>query len=112
ELPHTEVERDPRRVAVAVEAERRDDVGADEIRLRPAGELEHAAPEREDATLLVARDEAGARCRVVVLLQLEEEPESAVVAGDGLVEQALDAVGVDRPLLAVRANEVRHAAPG
>src|SRR5262249_61152461 len=47
--------------------------------------------------------------RVVVVHQLEEEAEPAVVAGDGLVVEALLAVDVDRALLAVRADEVRHS---
>src|SRR5579872_5967554 len=108
ELPYAIVERDLRGIAVAVEPERRHQVGADEIRLRPARELEHPATEREYASLLVGDDKARPRGGVVVLLQLEEEAEAAVVAGDRLVVKAFQAVGVDRPLLAVRADEVRH----
>ena len=90
------------------EAEAGDDVGADEIRLRPARELEDAAADGEDPALLVADDEAGGRRRVVVVLQLEQEAEAALVACDGLVVEALLAVDVDRALLAVRADEEGH----
>src|SRR5205085_10556473 len=61
----------------------------------------------------VADDEAGIGRRVVVLHQLEEKAEPAVVAADRLtVEQALAPVGVDRALLAVRADEVGHGFQG
>src|SRR5438105_391136 len=65
-------------------------------------------PDGEDARLLVAHDEPGAGRRVVVVEELEEEAEAAVMAGDGLVVEPLLAVAVDRSLLAVRADEVGH----
>jgi hypothetical protein len=58
--------------------------------------------------LLVADDEPGVGAGVVVVHQLEEESEAAAVTGHGLLRQALFAVVVDRPFLAVRANEIRH----
>ena len=42
----------------AGEAEGLDEVGADQVGLAPAGQLEDAAPDREDAPLLVARPRA------------------------------------------------------
>ena len=59
--------------------------------------------------LAVAGDEPGVRRRVVVVQQLEEEAEAAALARDRLAEQALAAVVVDRAVLAVRADEERHA---
>ena len=58
--------------------------------------------------LPVADDEARRRRRVVVLEQLEEEAEPAAAALRGLAGEALEAVGVDRALAAVRADEDRH----
>src|SRR5207237_10459455 len=71
-------------------------------------QLEDAAPGREDPTLLVADDEARVRRRVVVVHQLEEEAEAAVVARDRHVVELLAPVVVDRALLAVRAAEEGH----
>src|SRR5581483_9469213 len=93
-----------------LQSEGADDVGAEHVLLAPAAQLEDAAAEGEDPALLVARDEAGRRRRVVVVHQLEEEPEPAAVAGDRFVVEALEPVGVDGALLAVRADEVRHGA--
>ena len=109
--PDAPFERELRRVLLLLEAaepEPLDDVDADQVALVPAGQLEDAAADREDAPLLVADDEARVRRRVVVVHQLEEEAEAAVVARDGLVVEALFAIDVDRPLLAVRADEKRH----
>src|SRR5207237_10656448 len=89
---------------------RLDDLRAEQRLLRIPRQLEEAAPAREDAAALVADDHSRARSRVVVLHQLEQEAESAAGACDRLVEQALLAVVVDRPLLAVRADEVGHMA--
>src|SRR4051794_27803759 len=91
------------------QAEALDDVAAEQILLREARELEHAATGRDDPSLLVADHEAGARRRVVVVHQLEEEAEATPLARDGHVVDLLQPVVVDRPLLAVRADEVRHA---
>ena len=44
--------------------------------------------------------------------QLEQEAEAAVAARDGLEGQPLAPIVVDRALLAVRADEERHAAAG
>ena len=113
EPAHAPLERELDGVLLLLEAlqpERGDDVGAHHVLLAPAAQLEHAAAEREDPPLLVARHEARRRRGVVVVHQLEEEAETAAVAGDGLVVQALEPVAVDGPLLAVRADEVRHGA--
>src|SRR5690349_8200423 len=106
-------ERELRGIALgleAVEPEALDDVRAHQVFLAEPGQLEDPAADREDPPVAVADDHAGRRCRVVVLHQLEQEAEAAVVAGDRLVVEALLAVNVDRPLLAVRADEVRHEA--
>src|SRR2546423_5836107 len=108
---HAPLERELDRVLLLLEPgepEGGDHVCAEHLLLAPAAQLEDAAADCEDAALLVARDEAGRRCRVVVVHQLEKEAEPAVVAGDGFVEHPFLAVDVDRPLLAVRADEVRH----
>jgi hypothetical protein len=83
-------------------------VAAHHVVLGVAGQLEDAAAEREDPALGVADDEAGRRRRVVVVHQLEEEPEAAAAARHGLSRHAFEAVQVDRALLAVRADVVRH----
>src|SRR6266536_989204 len=104
-------ERQLRRVSLLLEArepERLDDVAAEQVDLRPPRQLEHTPARGEDPPLLIAHHEARARRRVVIVQQLEQEAEAAVVAGDGLVVQPLLAVDVDRPLFAVRADEVRH----
>src|SRR5215212_5450197 len=73
-----------------------------------ARELEDPPADGEDAPGRVADDEPGRRRRVVVVHQLEEEPESAAAALNGLVRKALESVEIDRPVLAVRADEERH----
>jgi hypothetical protein len=84
---------------------------AHELALGVAGELEYTAAHCEDAPRAVADDEARRGRRVVVVQQLEEEPEAAAAAADGGgVGQARAPVVVDRPLLAVGADEVRQAA--
>jgi len=88
--------------------ERLDHVAPHQLLLAEAGELEHVPPAREDARVAVADDEARAGRRVVVLEQLEQEPEPAALARDRLLAQALAPVVVDRALLAVGADEVRH----
>src|SRR5678815_3148938 len=50
------------------------------------------------------------RAWVMVLEQLEEEPEAAAMAGDRLLGQPFVPVVVDRAVLAVRTDEVRHRA--
>ena len=92
------------------EAECFDDVLAHQIGISVAGQLEDATARREDATVLVAGNEAGVRRRVVVVEQLEEEPEPAPFARDGLLQDALSAIVVDRAILAVgkHTDEKRH----
>src|SRR5207302_9149962 len=81
-----------------------------QLALVEAGQLEDTAAGREDATVGVADDHAGAGRRVVVVHQLEQEAEAAAVAADRRrVGQALAPVVVDRAVLAVRADEVGHA---
>src|SRR6476469_10893737 len=108
---HAPLERKLDRVLLLLksrEPEGGDHVRAEHIPLAPAAQLENAATDCEDAAFLVAGDEAGRRRRVVVVHELEEEAEAAVMARDGFVEHPFLAVDVDRPLLAVRADEVRH----
>src|SRR3712207_1043702 len=57
---------------------------ADDLLVPEAGELERAAPARDDAAVLVGDEEGGVRRRVVVVEQLEEEAEAAVRAALGL----------------------------
>ena len=68
----------------AAEAEGLDDVLAHQVAFAVARQLEDAAARGEDATVLVAGDKPGVRGRVVVVQQLEEEPEPAALARDGL----------------------------
>src|ERR1700751_5260234 len=100
QAPHAPLERKLDRVLLlreSRETERVDDVGAEHLGLAPAAQLEDAAPAREDAALLIAGDQAGRRRGVIVFHQFEQEAESAVMARDGLVVEALLAVDVDRP---------------
>src|SRR5512133_2883688 len=76
-----------------------DDVGTEELLLAVPRQLEDAAPAREDAAIPIADDEAGVRGRVVVVQQLEEEPEPAALARDRHVVQLLEAVVVDGAVL-------------
>jgi hypothetical protein len=85
------------------------DLAADEVCVAVARELEHASSCCEDARLPVADDEAGLGRRVVVLEELEEKPERATPALDGLRREPVVAVEVDGSLLAVGADEVGHA---
>src|SRR5207248_8576281 len=111
EAPNAPLDRQLRRVHVCREAaqpEPLDDLRADQLLFRIAGELEDPAATGDDAGVAVADDEAGVRGGVVVVHQLEEEPEPAAVAGDGDVVELLEAVVVDGALLAVGADEERH----
>src|SRR5207302_1422319 len=113
EATHAPLERELRGIPLgreAAQAEALDDVAAEQRILRVAGQLEDAAPTREHASLLIAHDEAGVRGRVVVVHQLEEEAEAAVMAGHRHVVELLEPVVVDGALLAVRADEERHPA--
>src|SRR5207342_3342886 len=94
----------------AVQAERVDEIAPDQLGLLVAGQLEDALAGGEHASIAIAHDEARAWGGVVVVHELEQEPEPAALTRGGLVEQTLAAVVVDRPALAVRADEVRHAA--
>ena len=85
------------------------DMAADQVALLVAGELEEPRPIARTRASWSQTTKPGRRRRVVVVHQLEQEAEAAAVARDGLVEQALAAVVVDRAALAVRADEVRHA---
>ena len=80
----------------------------EQVGLAVPGELEHAATDRDDASVVVTDDEGRVGARVVVLEQLEQEPEAALRAADGLVAQPLAAILVDDAPLAVRADEERH----
>src|SRR4029450_2758400 len=87
----------PGRVPAAggsLQPERVHDVPADQLRLLVARQLEDAAARGEHPRVAIADDEAGARRGVVVVEELEQEPEAAPLAGRRLVEQALAAVVV------------------
>src|SRR5581483_7826308 len=96
-------------VLEAGERERVDEVVAHQLTLAPAGQLEHATSGGEDAASLVADDEPRVRARVVVVHQLEQEAEAAPSASHRLRRHPLEAVDVDRAVLAVRADVERHA---
>ena len=107
ELPHAPFADGRDRLRVG-EVEGLGDVPAHHVRLLVARELEDAVPGREDARVLVADDEARRGRRVVVLEQLEHEPEAAVVARRRLLGEAFAPVVVDAAGLAARADEERH----
>ena len=66
----------------------------------------------DDPALLIADEEGRVGRRVVVVEQLEEEAEAAPLAGDGLAQHTLATVVIERPVLAVRADEERHRFQG
>src|SRR5205807_7654695 len=76
--------------------------------LAVARQLEDAASDCQDPSLLVAGDEPGRGRGVVVVHQFEEEAEAAVMTCDRFIAQPLDRIDVDRPFLAVRTDEVGH----
>ena len=111
EPPHAPFERERDRAAAvreAVEPERLDDVLAHQLALAVAGQLEDAAARGEDPPARGRTRRGRRRRRVVVVEQLEEEAEAAPLARDRLARETLPAVVVDRAVLAVRADEVRH----
>ena len=94
------------------EGERLRDLAADQVRVAVARQLEHAPPGCEHARISITHDEAGLGRRVVILEQLVEESECAAPTLESLRGEAVVPVEVDRALLAVRADEVRHAGAG
>src|SRR5262245_32072851 len=111
EAPDAPLERERDRalaLLVAVEPECLHDVLPHQLALAVAGQLEDAAAGGDEAAGVVARDEARVRRRVVVVEQLEQEPEAAALARDCLAQQTLPPVVVERAVLAVRADEIRH----
>src|SRR5207244_13073765 len=82
---------------------------AEEVLLPVARQLEDAVAGCEHSRLLVADDEARVRAGVVVVEQLEEEAEAAVVARRRIGAEAFSGVDVDRPLLAIGADVGGHA---
>ncbi len=87
-----------------------DEVSTEQVDVAKARQLEDPSACGEDAGLRVAHDEAGGRRRVVVLEQLEQEPEAAAPTLRGLRREPVEPVGVDGALTAVRADEDRHEA--
>jgi hypothetical protein len=81
---------------------------SEQFPLAVTGQLQHATPHGNDALVVVADDEPCRRSGVVVLEQLEQEPEAAVRATDRLMGHAVAAVVVDDAFLAVGADEKRH----
>ena len=96
-------------VLEAAQAEALHQVVAHQVAVAIAGELEDTAADREDAARRVADDHARRGRRVVVVHELEEEPETAAAALNLLLREALETVRVDRAVLAVRADVERHA---
>ncbi len=98
----------PARVRIASFSPSRRTPHADQILFPEAGELEDAAPTRDDPRFPVADDQAGIRRGVVVVHQFEKEGEAAALTGDRDVVELLEPVVVDGALLAVRADEEGH----
>ena len=107
EAPHAPFARELDGLGVG-EVQRIDDVAPHQVGLGETGQLEDAAADREHAALLVGDEQAGVGRRVVVVEQLEEEPEPAVPAGGRLHREAFARIDVERALLALRADVVRH----
>jgi hypothetical protein len=111
ESPHTPFARELDRLGVG-ELERVDEVTSHQVGLGKPGQLEDAASDREHAAVLVGDDHARVGRWVVVVEELEQEPEAAVPAGGRLRREALARVDVERALLALGTDVVRHAGQG
>ena len=91
---------------VEAQAEHLADRAADRLLGLQAGELERAAAAVDDPPVRVAGEERRVRRRVVVVEQLEQVGEPALLAAAGLTAEAGVAVGGHRPVAAVGADEV------
>src|SRR5918998_1649435 len=91
-----------------VEAESLRHLAPEEVVFREAGQLEEAPAHGDDTAIVVADDERGRRPRVVVVHELEQEPEATARAPDRLMRQTVTAIVVDVPPPTVRADEKGH----
>ena len=108
ELPDTPFADDGHRIGIG-EREHVDHVPSHQVAFLEARQLEHAASRGEHPGVAVADDEPGRRRRIVVLEQLEDEAEAAAAALQRLrAREPLEAVDVDRAVLAVRADVDGH----
>src|SRR3954454_18544594 len=106
------LERDADGVLLALEVQAQDVAHgpADDLLVRQARQLARPAAAADDPALAVADEERGVGRRVVVVEQLEEEPEAALRAPLGLVAEPRGPLGRRAPVAAVRADEqVGHA---
>jgi hypothetical protein len=87
------------------------EVLAEQILLLVSGQLEDASPKGENASVLAANDHASTWTRKIVFEELEEKPEAAARAADGLVAEPIPTIVVDDALPAVGTDEVRHVEP-
>src|ERR671937_796232 len=81
---------------------------AQRIRLAETGELAHALAEADHARVLVADHKGGVGRGVVIVEQLEQEPEAAFGAALRASSETCGAVPRERAIPAVGTDEVRH----
>ena len=106
--PHSSTVDDGIVAVGAVQRERLAQVLAEQLALLEAGQLEDALADGQDARVAIAGQHARVRAGVEVVEQLEDEAEAAARAADGLMREAVTAVGVHRAQAAIGADEVRH----
>ena len=82
----------------------------DHLEIAEAGELPSAPPGADQAALLVAEEERRVGRRVVVVEELEKEPETALLAPASAALKACRPLGGDAAISAAGADEVRHGA--
>src|SRR3989440_11900661 len=96
-----------------LEAEHVHDRAPDHLLLSQPGELRGAAADPEQPALLVAHEEGGVGGRVVVVEQLEQEAEAALVAAPGLTAETCRALAGGGAVAAVGTDEeVGHGSHG
>ena len=81
---------------------------ADHVEVPEPGQLARTAAGADHASLLVADEERGVGRRVVVVEQLEQEREAALLAAARPADEAGGALGRHAAVAAAGADEVRH----
>jgi hypothetical protein len=80
----------------------------DHVEVSEAGQLARPAAGADEPPLLVKDEEGGVRGGIVVVEELEQEPETAFFAGAGAILESRRPLGGDAAVPAVRADEDRH----
>src|SRR4051794_34888977 len=95
-------------ILVELEVENFLDRPAHHVLLAEPGELAHAASDTYYARVGVANEESRIRSGVIVVQQLEQEAEAALLAAASALGETGRPLGAERAVSAVGADEVRH----